>query len=264
MRAAAVALSVCLLLSGCRKKSAREYYRLESDYQVLVSRDGDAAYDEPELATIVDGLNAIPTDALERPKAEALLATIAAETLRVHKDKPAPTAATPTTGNADALYQGLQQQRQDNARRAAAEAQAAAEAAAADAGVTYTEPVNGMSEAAFIKAFGTCFTRGAPLTLPDGTKTTTQQALSSPACQKWGGATWLFDGNGLLGKLVENKIPATRVEFDAGTPPPAPPPKTTRFLLGGPAGSDAPPPPSVDDKQFLNDTPPPTVTPPAQ
>src|SRR6185436_1608185 len=105
MRAAAVALSVCLLLSGCRKKSAREYYRLESDYSVLVSRDGDAAYDEPELATIIEGLNAIPADALERPKAEALLATIATETLRVRKDKPAPTpVATPTTGNADALF----------------------------------------------------------------------------------------------------------------------------------------------------------------
>ncbi len=261
MRAAAVALSVCLLLSGCRKKSAREYYRLESDYSVLVSRDGDAAYDEPELATIVDGLNAIPTDALERPKAEALLATIAAETLRAHKDRPAPPPVAAPTGNADALFAGLQQQRQD---------QAAAVAAALDASVKYTEPVKGMSEADFVKAFGDCFEKGENTTLPDGVLASSQRVKDLTMCQtKWGNALWVFGAQGLIGKLVNTAAASSSTEtrvVDAGKPaPPAPPPETGIQIPGKPSGTGAAatPPPSVDDKQYLNDTPPPTVTPPA-
>jgi len=261
MRAAAVALSVCLLLSGCRKKSAREYYRLESDYSVLVSRDGDAAYNEPELTTIVEGLKAIPEEALERPKAEALLATIATETARVRKENPAPAPVEVPKGNAEALYAGLQQARQE---------QADAVAAAADAAVKYTEPVKGMSEADFVKTWGDCFEKGENVTLPDGRAAASQRVRDLTMCQaKWGNAMWVFDAQGLIGKLVNAAASSSSSEtkvLDAGKPsPPAPPPETGLQIPGKPAGTGAAatPPPSIDDKQYLNDTPPPTVTPPA-
>ena len=121
MRAAAVALSLCLLLSGCRKKTAPEFYRLDGDYSVLVSREGDDAYGTPELTAIIAGLQAIPSDAVERPRAEALLAKIDAEAQRVKKERAdtAIAAVPKPTVNPDALYAGLQQQRVEEAALAA-------------------------------------------------------------------------------------------------------------------------------------------------
>ena len=260
MRAAAVALSLCLLLSGCRKKTAPEFYRLDGDYSVLVSREGDDAYGSPELATIIAGLQAIPSDAVERPRADALLAKIDAEARRVKQERAETTiAAVPkATVSPDTVYAGLQQQRAE---------EAAATAAAQDAGAAVLAPFKAMTEAAFVKAFGACFQKGDTVTLPEGGEAASQRPLDTTACeQRWGTALWVFGAQGLIGQLVQNKASSASTEtkvVDAGRPaPPAPPPETTLQVMGRPAGATTTV-PSINQDSYLKDTPPPTVTPPA-
>lgn len=265
MRAAAVALSLCLLLSGCRKKTAPEFYRLDGDYSVLVSREGDDAYGTPELTAIIAGLQAIPSDAVERPRAEALLAKIDAEAQRVKKERAdtAIAAVPKPTVNPDTLYAGLQQQRVEEAALAAQ---------VLDAGATAKklEPVKGMSEADFVKQFGECFEAGGTVTLPDGSDASAQRPRDLTACQtRWGVAVWVFGPKGLIGQLVQNKASTSSTEtrvLDAGRPAqPAPPPvvETGIVIPGRPAGGTTTPAPSVNQDAYLKDTPPPTVTPPA-
>ena len=158
----------------------------------------------------------------------------------------------------------LQQQRVEEAALAAQ---------VLDAGATAKklEPVKGMSEAEFTKAFGDCFEKGANTTLPDGTEATSQRPRDLTACQaRWGTAIWVFGPKGLIGQLVENKASSSSTEtwvLDAGRPaPPAPPPtvETGMVIPGRPVGgATTPAAPSVNQDAYLKDTPPPSVTPPA-
>lgn len=262
MRAAAVALSLCLLLSGCRKKTAPEFYRLESDYSVLVTREGDDAYESPELATIVAGLQAISANAAERPRADTLLATIAAETQRVQKERAATAqnAAAPEA-NADALYAALKRAPTEKPEPVAEVKEPAAEQ---DAGSQPLEPYRGMSEADFVKTFGGCFQKAGAVTLPDGAKATAQKPLATPACTRWGSAQWVFNDKGLIGQLTQQSETRTTetVKPEPAKPTTAPAPTPIIAVPGRPT-SDTNAPPSVDPNAYLKDTPPPTVTPPA-
>lgn len=83
--------------AGCRKKTAPQFYDLESKYSVNVARDGEDAYSTPEMDAIVAGLSAIGDDTVEGPKAKKLLATISGERDRLKKEKAEAQKAIQTT-----------------------------------------------------------------------------------------------------------------------------------------------------------------------
>ncbi|GMU61403.1 MAG: hypothetical protein AMXMBFR34_31660 [Myxococcaceae bacterium] len=87
LRNGAGLLLVLALLPACRKKSALEFYELESSYAILVGRDGDAAYVTPEMDRIEPGLRSIPADAIEAPRATALLTKLCDERRRVEHER---------------------------------------------------------------------------------------------------------------------------------------------------------------------------------
>lgn len=82
-----VAGLAAVLATSCRQKSALEFYGLEADYNILVTRLGDAAFAEAEMAGIVLKLQAIPPDTIEAPKARALLEQYARATARIASEK---------------------------------------------------------------------------------------------------------------------------------------------------------------------------------
>lgn len=231
-----------LLVSGCKKKSSPEFYRLESDQSILVSRDGDDAWVSPEMAAIVTGLEGIAENAIEKPRALNLIAKIDAEKSRVLAERteaprPPPTA-NPFAG------------RQFGEPSPQSEPLPDAPADSVDGGLAEVEPWNGMPEPLFVTRYGTCFSPGKPGVLADGGATSTQVVSSSADCQKrfGGGAgsvtTFVFTARGLTEKITE-----TTQQLDAGTltipgkpaPPPADPGPPVLTIPGAPVpeGVDA-------------------------
>lgn len=225
MRAALITcLLLSLTLSGCKKKSSAEFYRLESEHSVLLTREGDEAYASDEMDVVLAGLRAIPEDTLEKPRADALVATITTEQARVKAARP--TAAVNAPDDVNARFEAIK------AARVVETIQAnEADAGAQDAGPV--EPTKGMSEADFLKAFGVCFTRGEPFALADGGTATTQLVRDDAKCQAQHGTPgattrWLFVSGGLFAKLVETssaKSSTSTTVIDAGTPKPPPAPQ---------------------------------------
>lgn len=215
-----------LLLSGCRKKSSPEFYKLESQQSVLISRDGEDAYVSDEMAGVISALQAIPEDALEKPRATELAAKLSAEQARIlaeraaaAKPRPPPDQAAPPPPPPPPP-----------------EPAAAAEAPPADqpdgGPPPPAQPWAGMEEKVFQERFGKCFAAGAKATLPDG-KPATRYALNPGAdCQKqYGGAnepglSYLFTDKGLWGKSNETTtvVDAGRITIPGVPPPPPPPP----------------------------------------
>jgi hypothetical protein len=77
-----VVLLVALTAAGCRKPSSPEFFQLEAAQASLLAREGDEALEGNELAGIITRLDAIPADALEKPRAEALVAKLRAAQAR--------------------------------------------------------------------------------------------------------------------------------------------------------------------------------------
>ena len=213
-------LSLCvvaLLLPGCRKKSSPEFYKLEGAQEVLIAQQGDDAYVAPEMASIIAALSAVPDDALEKPRAQQLVAKLVAGTARVKAERVEPPklpAVDPFAGRLTP-YQ------------APVEAPPAPEVI--DAGEP--EPWAGMDEATFAKRYGSCFSKGPKTEVGRGVPATSQVLAPSAECQKRlgtpGGTTsYLFVDGGVWGKVVE-----TYAVLDAGPraqPPPPPPPAPPR------------------------------------
>lgn len=246
MRVLLVCLVASLVLAGCRKKSNPEFYKLEGAQSVLVTREGDDGWVSPEMDTIVSGLQAIPADALEKPRAEALVATIAAEQARVKRERtpvaPPPAQPDPFAGRTTVTPEPQGQEEEPSAPEGGE---------AVDAGEP-AQPWTGMDEKKFLARFGSCFKAGAPITLPTGQPASSYVLLvNKPECQKQFGApngvlSYLFTEKGLWGKATE-----TTQIVDGGTvtlpappqpPPPAPqPPIITTPGAPQPEGYDKAP-----------------------
>ncbi|MGV3619309.1 MAG: hypothetical protein ACO1OB_00750 [Archangium sp.] len=246
MRVALLAcVLLCAALSGCKKKTATEFYRLEGEHSVLVTREGDAAYETTEMENIIAGLRAIPADTVEKPRAEALLGAIAAEQARVQREKVVVNTPPPTVDDVNARYAALKAARDNPVVNPEPPP-------APDAGAQVpTEPYKGMAEAEFIKVFGSCYERGAPVVIADGGLSTSMKLRADAKCQQqFGtpGATtrWLFGHEGLYARLVETEQrQAVTVDAGAGEqttkPTPAPDPKPSLVIPGAPLpGSEAP------------------------
>lgn len=199
---------VCLLLatSGCRRKSAPEFYQLEKTYSVLVAREGDDAYATAEMAAVVEGLKALPQDALERPRADSLLASILKESARVaelHAPATKPSSL-PTAPAPEPMAQPTPQP-------APAE-----EKKEVDAGAPADEPKAGMSEALFLERFGSCFSAGPPLELPKEGAASAHIVKDNPECQKRFGAagvvtSYVFVKGSLWGKGTDSTATTSSV-----------------------------------------------------
>lgn len=214
---------VVLVLSaaGCRKKSAPEVYRLEGDVEVLVTREGDPAWESEEMAAVERQLGAIPADVVEAPRAQALLAKIQTQRARVKAEREAleakpPELAPPPRDDSPSLGAG------------AGEAPSGDEV---DAGSPVAAPTLGMSESAFLAAFGSCFKAGPAVEVPDAGRGSSHVVLGKPECEARFGekgsiVAWVFVDGKLSGRRFEG---APTVEYiDAGSPPPKvlPPPPT--------------------------------------
>lgn len=202
------------LLSGCRKKTSAEFYKLDGAQSVLIARDGDDAFVSPEMDTIIAGLQAVPEDSVEKPRAIELATKLASEKARVAAQR-VPKAAPPPQGDPFA----------GRVFGAPTPVAPPPEPEPIDAGDP-DQPSAGMDEKTFERIFGTCFTKGPDTTAERGVPAKTKLLKSSPDCQKRLGTpgastTYLFVDGGVWGTVVE-----TRTPVDAGPPVliPGPPP----------------------------------------
>ncbi len=213
-----VLMMLLVVASGCRKKSAPEFYRLEGDVTVLEAREGDDAWESPEMAEVERALSAIPADVIEAPKVQGLLAKVRAERARVVAEREArrPRPSEPTRF-----------ERPDEPGATTDEPGTEAED---DAGAP-RDPVLGMSEADFLAAFGGCFKSGPAVDVPDAGRGPSHVVLARPDCEgrfgeKGSTVSYVFSDGKLSGRRFEGP---PSIEFhDAGSPPPRvlPPPAT--------------------------------------
>lgn len=226
MRLFTVLMLGLLAASGCRKKSAPEFYALESDYTILVDREGDDAYLDDGMATVLAGLKAIPTDAEEGPRAATLIATIEREQKRVEDEAEARDAALAAAARPAPMPPGSDFGAPTGPSAGSADDETAEAGPAADAGPA--RPVAGMSQADFQRLFGACFTPGPPKALPGQAEGATMQLRDDDACRKQYGVPdadtklyFVFVDDGLAGQRSERQ---TRTETVAPKPPEPPKP----------------------------------------
>ncbi|MDP2275130.1 MAG: hypothetical protein Q8K32_30580 [Archangium sp.] len=229
-----VVLLLCLVaalsLTACRKKSSPEFFKLESQQSILVSRDGDEAWSSPEMDAVLNGLQAIPEDAMEKPRAQALAARIVAEQTRLKAEQNRPPPPAPVNPFAD---------RVPMAERPAPvpdpETPEALEGV--DAGEGPDQPWPGMAESLFVTRFGSCFAPGPKAVLPDARPASAYVLAASPACQKQfgpGKISFLFTDKGLWGKATETlEIRDAGIIVLPAPPAPPPPPLPTIITVPG-------------------------------
>lgn len=213
-----VLLCLLLALSGCRKKTSAEFYKLESNQSILIAQDGDDAYVSDEMAAIIAGLDAVPEDTIEKPRATALATSLRAEQARVALEK-APKPKEPPPPDP---FAGRFQQTPTATPEPEAEVPGSV---TTDAGGL--ELVAGMDEKTFVGLFGKCFAPGPASKISDGGAATTQVVGSSEACVKKHGTpgavtSYLFTREGYWGKSEQRMV-----VVDAGMVFVPPPPPTT-------------------------------------
>jgi hypothetical protein len=209
-----------LALSACRKKSAREYYQLESTYSIMVARDGDDAYADPVMDQVLTQLRAIDPATVEGPKAAELAQKIDAERGRLAAEKAAAAAELAAQAAAAANAKSLPSLLDAPQNRPPPDAVAAVDAGP---GTPYAE----MAISEFNKRFGACMDPPAESEVPGLGKTVTFAVKKTTACAtqfKVPDDTrllYVFKDGVLRGERTEKK---TLVMLDAGAPAAAPAP----------------------------------------
>jgi hypothetical protein len=223
-----------LVVTGCAKKSSKEFHRLSSDQEVLVLREGDDAWVSAEMAAIQAGLEQVPENAIEHDRALALVEKLKSERARVEREKAEAAAPAPSAQPSPPPPPPPEQP----AGAPAAEPLAAAPAV--DGGAPpAAQPWLGMPEAEFSKRFGACVSAGPKTKLSSGADADAVYAVNATAeCQQQlggaqaGGRTiFLFGPKGLAEKatFVKETIDGGQVVtpgFQPPTPDPGPPPLT--------------------------------------
>lgn len=210
-----VFLLVILALSGC-KKSSKEFYEGQRRYDVLVAREGDDAFLTAEMGEVSQALSAVPSNAIEKPKADALVAKIASERARIEAaraaDARAQAAAEAAAQNPPAFPVGMGTRPPEPPKEVAV-------VAAVDAGAAEPFPFGGMSLAEFRKQFGSCvrgettFDRGGELVpaFPVVESAECERRMKAPP-----GSLMIFVGGKLMGTATLSA--AGRATLDAGAP----------------------------------------------
>ncbi len=216
LRVGALVVIAGLALSGCRKKSAPQYYQLESNVTILADRDGDDAWSGDEMTAALTALKAIDPEAVEGPRAQALITRIESERGRVEREKAAATqAAAVVTPRATV--------RLFDEKNAGAGTDGGAAGSTPDASVP-DRPFGGMALADFQKLFGGCMSAEGEQPVPglgpakvfsvknDDAACRTRYGLPDDGSVK---QTYAFKNDQLASQHTESH---TRVLLDAGQP----------------------------------------------
>jgi hypothetical protein len=230
-----------LVVAGCRKKSAPEYYALESDYSILVAREGDDAYASEDMDTILARLRAIDPDALEGPKAAELAAKIEAERQRVAretKEKEAADALAAVRRQAEfrpgVVTSAIQSEPQGP--------EGALPAQVVDVDAGRRKPYGGMPRAEFEKLYGDCFDSGPAMTLPNQPEGSSMVLRDDAACRSEFGVAdpatktyFVFVKDALVGQRSETRTVKEVIKEPASAAPAPPasagPPDAGQYLL---------------------------------
>lgn len=232
-----VSLLLCVLLSalaftGCKKRS-KEFTKWEGQYNVLITRDGDDAYALPEMQDVINGLENVPVDSLDREKAMALAVKITSERDRLATEKTKAEAPKPPPENPFANRPSSSDTPSEPETPAVAEGEVDAGPAEPDM------PTSGMDEKVFVEKFGSCFNPAPKAKLPDGREATAYELNTSAKCQKQFGmpdttVRYLFTDRGLWGKATETLIVRDAGVFQLPLPPQPPPPPPAQPIITTP------------------------------
>lgn len=235
MRTALAVVLVVAALSGCGKKSSKEYFEARRAYDQLVDRDGEDAYLTPEMMQVSNALAAVPERAIEYPQAQQLVAKIASEKARVEHEK-AELATALEPKPLEKIVPATPRQPPPNEGRP----EAGGPAAPGDDG----PPTGGMLEAAFQAKFGSCVTGPEQLTVEGAGAVPAYVASSNPVCLKRLGLTepskFFFIKGALAGRQTTSTT-TTRVILDGGVV--ATPGAISRTVTGQPVVGAPPGPP---------------------
>ena len=209
---AVLIVGLALLVSGCGKKSSKEYFEAQRRYESLVTQEGEDAYLTVEMKQISDALAAVPTRALEYERAQALVAKITTERARLEAERAA-AARVPTNDDPPTMPS------MPPSLLTKQEVQGAV-LDEADAGLADDLPAAGMLEALFKEKYRSCIT--GPEQLPiDGQPVPAYKVDESSACMKKLGVSaptrFFFIKGGLAGR-VSSTVTRTTTILDGGGP----------------------------------------------
>lgn len=210
---AVLIVGLALLVSGCGKKSSKEYFEAQRRYESLVTQEGEDAYLTVEMKQISEALAAVPTRALEYERAQALVAKITTERARLEQERAA-AARVPTNDDPPTMpsvppslltKQEVQGAVLDEA----------------DAGLVDELPVAGMLEALFKEKYRSCITGPEQLPLEGQGLVPAYKVDESSACMKKLGVAaptrFFFIKGGLAGR-VSSTVTRTTTILDGGGP----------------------------------------------
>jgi hypothetical protein len=222
----ALALVAGLGLSGCRKKSALEFYELESRATILVSRDGEAGLMSEEMGELLAKLKAIPGDTVEGPKASELWAKLEADRQALLQQR-AEAAAIAQVRPADVPYEPPAPPRP-----------AASIEAKPDAGPT--RPWGNMSLTEFQARFGGCMQAIGDKEVPGRGVLQGWEVLATPTCMVQYGIPsddvhhfFLFRDGKLALERTEQRL-TTIVDAGRASITPAAPAPAAPYVMGMP------------------------------
>lgn len=237
---AVLIVGLALLVSGCGKKSSKEYFEAQRRYESLVTQEGEDAYLTVEMKQISEALAAVPARALEYDRAQALVAKITAERARVEQER-AEAARVPTSDGPSAMppMPPSLLTKQEVPGAVLDEA---------DAGVGDELPEAGMLEALFKEKYGPCVGGPEQYEVAGQGLVPAYKVVESPVCLKKLGVTtptrFFFVKGGLAGR-VSSTVTRTTTILDGGGPTTiTTPPQAYMGVAGAPLpGAVVPPPP---------------------
>jgi hypothetical protein len=201
---------LALLVTGCGKKSSKEYFEAQRRYDSLVTQEGEDAYLTVEMKQISDALAAVPERALEYDRAQALVAKITTERARIEQERAA--AARVPIDDSPATRPDLPPSmlvRQE------------VQGAALEAGQVDEGPVVGMIEALFKEKYGPCISGPEQLPMEGQGTVPAYKVDESSACMKKLGVSaptrFFFIKGGLAGR-VSSTVTRTTTILDGGGP----------------------------------------------
>lgn len=208
---AVLIVGLALLVSGCGKKSSKEYFEAQRRYDSLVTQEGEDAYLTVEMKQISDALAAVPPRALEYERAQALVAKIATERTRLEQERAA--VRVPTNDDPP---------RMPNLPPSLLTKQEVQGAVLdeADAGLNEL-PVAGMLEALFKERYRSCITGPEQLPIDGQGLVPAYKVDESSACMKKlgvSGPTRFFFIKGGLAGQVNSTVTRTTTILDGGGP----------------------------------------------
>lgn len=212
MRTWLLMVGVLLALTGCGKKSSKEFFAAQVRYESLVSREGDDAFVSDEMKQIAAAFAAVPSNAVEYDRARALIAKIDAERARVEAERAAEAAAL-----------AAQTAPVGDSRPSELLSPPPAQPVAANPNTAVVNadgpPEGGLPEAVFMQKYGRCATGPIKQAIDGVGEVPTYKANSTPDCLKKLGVaegTSFFFVKGALAGRVTGSVTTSRTTFDAG------------------------------------------------